>query len=54
MVLPQAPDMALVAFLGVSGWIVSAIVIVVLLVTGQFRRQPELGFQTATARRCSQ
>ncbi|MGO1917733.1 MAG: lysostaphin resistance A-like protein [Brevibacterium aurantiacum] len=41
----QAPDMALVAFLGVSGWIVSAVVIVVLLVTGQFRRQPELGFK---------
>lgn len=39
----SAPDLALVSFLGVSGWIVSAIVIAVLFATGQFRRQPELG-----------
>lgn len=41
----QAPDMALASFLGVSGWIVSAIVIAVLIATGQFRKQPELGFK---------
>ncbi|WP_313355332.1 type II CAAX endopeptidase family protein [Microbacterium sp.] len=35
-------DPALSMALGVSGWIVGAVVIVVLLVTGQFRRQPAL------------
>lgn len=45
----EAPDMALVSFLGVSGWIVSAIVIVVLFATGQFRKQPELGFKQPKA-----
>lgn len=39
------PDPALVAFLGVAGWIVSAVVIAVLVVTGQFRKQPELGIK---------
>ncbi|GAA1863047.1 hypothetical protein GCM10009813_25100 [Brevibacterium marinum] len=39
------PDMALIATLGVAGWIVSALVIAVLLATGQFRRQPELGIK---------
>ena len=43
----QTPDTALVAFLGVAGWIVSAIVIVVLVATGQFRKQPELGIKKA-------
>ncbi|WP_246490454.1 CPBP family intramembrane glutamic endopeptidase [Brevibacterium oceani] len=43
----STPDPALIAFLGVSGWIVSAIVIVVLVVTGQFRKQPELGIKKA-------
>ncbi|WP_228282463.1 CPBP family intramembrane glutamic endopeptidase [Brevibacterium atlanticum] len=43
-----APDSALVAYLGVSGWIVSALVTVVLVATGQFREQPELGFKKAT------
>ncbi|MGX1934797.1 CPBP family intramembrane glutamic endopeptidase [Microbacterium resistens] len=33
-------DMALAGPLGVAGWIVCALVIVVLAVTGQFRRQP--------------
>ncbi len=37
------PDMALVAALGVSGWIVSAVIIAALILTGQFRRRPELG-----------
>ncbi|MFD5224851.1 CPBP family intramembrane glutamic endopeptidase [Microbacterium sp. NPDC058342] len=35
-------DPALAFALGVSGWIVGVVVIVVLLLTGQFRRQPEL------------
>ncbi len=35
-------DMALAGPLGVAGWIVCAVVIVVLVLTGQFRRQPEL------------
>lgn len=35
-------DMALVGPLGVAGWIVVAVVVVVLALTGQFRRQPEL------------
>ena len=35
-------DMALAGPLGVAGWITCAIVVVVLLVTGQFSRQPEL------------
>ena len=38
----STPDMALVSFLGVSGWIVSAIVIAILFATGQFSKQPEL------------
>lgn len=36
------PDPALVLPLGVSGWIVGTAVIVVLIATGQFRRQPAL------------
>ncbi|WP_343071787.1 CPBP family intramembrane glutamic endopeptidase [Brevibacterium renqingii] len=40
------PDTALVTFLGASGWIVSAVVIAVLVVTGQFRKRPELGDRT--------
>ncbi|WP_404472783.1 lysostaphin resistance A-like protein [Microbacterium aerolatum] len=35
-------DMALAGPLGVAGWIVCATVVVVLALTGQFRRQPEL------------
>lgn len=35
-------DPALAGILGVSGWIVCAIVAAVLALTGQFRRQPEL------------
>ncbi|HWK77093.1 CPBP family intramembrane glutamic endopeptidase [Microbacterium sp.] len=35
-------DMAVAGPLGVAGWIVCAIAAVVLAVTGQFRRQPEL------------
>lgn len=35
-------DMALAGPLGVAAWVVLAVVIIVLLVTGQFRRQPEL------------
>lgn len=36
------PDLALAGPLGVAGWIVIGIVTAVLVVTGQFRRQPEL------------
>ncbi|MGM7678410.1 lysostaphin resistance A-like protein [Microbacterium sp. A94] len=35
-------DMALAGPLGVAGWIACAIVIVILVLAGQFRRQPEL------------
>lgn len=35
-------DMAFAGPLGVAGWIVCAVVVVVLGLTGQFRRQPEL------------
>ncbi|WP_243224697.1 CPBP family intramembrane glutamic endopeptidase [Microbacterium sp. CIAB417] len=41
-------DMALAGPLGVAGWIACGLVIVVLLATGQFRKQPELD---AAARR---
>ncbi|MCK2036173.1 CPBP family intramembrane metalloprotease [Microbacterium sp. SSW1-49] len=36
------PDMALAGPLGVAAWIVIAVVVLVLVVTGQFRPQPEL------------
>lgn len=36
------PDLALAGPLGVAGWIVAAVVIAILAVTGQFRQQPEL------------
>lgn len=36
------PDMALAGPLGVAGWIVCLAVALVLVLTGQFRRQPEL------------
>jgi membrane protease YdiL (CAAX protease family) len=36
------PDPALAGPLGVAGWIVIAVVTAVLVLTGQFRRQPEL------------
>ncbi|WP_102192410.1 CPBP family intramembrane glutamic endopeptidase [Microbacterium aurantiacum] len=36
------PDLALAGPLGVAGWIVLALVTAVLVVTGQFRNQPEL------------
>lgn len=35
-------DPALAGFLGAAGWITCALVVVVLVLTGQFRRQPEL------------
>ncbi|GAA5150450.1 CPBP family intramembrane metalloprotease [Microbacterium pseudoresistens] len=38
----STPDMALAGPLGVSGWIVCALAAVILLLTGQFRRQPAL------------
>ncbi|TGD30068.1 CPBP family intramembrane metalloprotease [Brevibacterium sp. S22] len=41
----STPDPALFTLLGVSGWIVCAVVIAVLVVTGQFRKQPELGIK---------
>ncbi|MGW9628199.1 CPBP family intramembrane glutamic endopeptidase [Microbacterium sp. NPDC055521] len=36
------PDPALAFVLGASGWIACALVVVVLIITGQFRRQPPL------------
>jgi membrane protease YdiL (CAAX protease family) len=36
------PDLALAGPLGVAGWIVAALVVVALVLTGQFRQQPEL------------
>jgi membrane protease YdiL (CAAX protease family) len=36
------PDLALAGPLGVAAWIVLAVVILVLVLTGQFRKQPEL------------
>jgi membrane protease YdiL (CAAX protease family) len=36
------PDLALAGPLGAAGWIVVALVVVILIATGQFRRQPEL------------
>ena len=39
---PLHPDLALVSPLGASGWIACAILIVVLVSTGQFRHQPAL------------
>lgn len=36
------PDLALAGPLGVAAWIVLALVVLVLQLTGQFRRQPEL------------
>lgn len=36
------PDLALAGPLGVAAWIVLAVVVIVLVVTGQFRKQPEL------------
>ena len=38
----HVPNLALAGPLGVAAWIVIAVVVVVLLATGQFRRQPEL------------
>ena len=37
------PDLALAGPVGVAGWVICAVVIVVLVATGQFRTQPELG-----------
>ena len=36
------PDLALAGPLGVAAWILIAVVVVVLMLTGQFRQQPEL------------
>lgn len=36
------PDLALAGPLGIAAWIVIAVVVVVLVLTGQFRQQPEL------------
>ena len=36
------PDLALAGPLGIAAWIVVALVVVVLVLTGQFQRQPEL------------
>ena len=42
MIAAAQPDLALAGPLGVAGWIVLALVAVVLALTGQFRKQPEL------------
>lgn len=42
LVAATQPDMALAGPLGVAGWIVVAVIIAVLALTGQFRAQPEL------------
>lgn len=41
------PDLALAGPLGLAAWIVVALVVVVLALTGQFRRQPELAASTS-------
>lgn len=38
----QTPNMALVNPLGVPGWIVLTVVVLILALTGQFRREPQL------------
>ena len=42
LVAATQPDMALAGPLGVAAWIVLSVVVVVLVLTGQFRKQPEL------------
>jgi len=42
LVAASQPDLALAGPLGVAAWIVAAVVIGILALTGQFRRQPEL------------
>ena len=41
------PSLALVNPMGVAGWIVLGVVIVLLALTGQFRRQPALAARPA-------
>ena len=43
----HSPNMALVNPLGVSGWIVAGLVVLVLLVVGQFAREPDLAAKRA-------
>ncbi|QAY60907.1 CPBP family intramembrane metalloprotease [Microbacterium protaetiae] len=45
----EQPDLAIVGPLGVISWAVLAVVVVVLVLTGQFRRQPRAGEKTVTA-----
>jgi len=42
LVAAHQPDLALAGPLGVAAWIVAAVVVAVLIVTGQFRHQPAL------------
>ncbi|MDQ4215365.1 type II CAAX endopeptidase family protein [Microbacterium capsulatum] len=42
LISPLHPNLALISPLGASGWIACAVVIAILLLTGQFRRQPAL------------
>lgn len=42
LVAATQPDLALAGPLGIAGWIVAAATIAVLVLTGQFREQPEL------------
>lgn len=39
----EMPDMAFAALLGFPGWMTAAVIIIVLVVTGQFRKSPALG-----------
>lgn len=48
LVAASQPDLALAGPLGVAGWIVAAVVVAVLLATGQFRRQPALAAARGT------
>ncbi|MFK4761989.1 lysostaphin resistance A-like protein [Microbacterium sp. ZW T5_45] len=48
LVAASQPDLALAGPLGVAGWIVAAVVVAVLLATGQFRRQPALAASRGT------
>jgi hypothetical protein len=51
----QGPDARFGSILGWSGWIVLAVVIVVLAATGQFRKQPQPGltWRESTAARAA-
>jgi len=49
LVAAAQPDLALAGPLGVAAWIVIAVIVAVLVVTGQFRAQPELASRPVAA-----